>query len=111
MLLGLLAAVPQILRMHARRSCSGQSMTGWAMGLACNAALGYLNLTVYQAFLLGTANLMSVVMCMAAIWLIWRFSGSAGECSHRRLVHDLPTTEFEALASAVRERERQLTTK
>ena len=100
MLLGLAGGVPQIVRMLSARSAAGQSPSGWAMGMACNMAMAYVNLVGLHATLLAASNLLSMTLCGVAITLIVRLEDRRPPAASV-VVHELPTAEFEALREAV----------
>jgi hypothetical protein len=126
MAMGLAAALPQILRMFMTRSSGGQSVLGWGMGLMTNLSMAYVNLFGFGAKTLMLSNVVSAVLCIAAMLLIVRFGSpedapvfdedlavtepvqlravppvaAAPIASHGVLV-DMPTTEFAALRDAV----------
>jgi hypothetical protein len=70
MALGLGGIVPQIVRMARARSAAGQSPLGWAMCLAANSAMAYVNITAFGALILAASNLLAATLCAIAVVLI-----------------------------------------
>lgn len=122
MALGLAAALPQLTQMLKERSSDGQSMLGWAMGLATNVSMAYVNLAGFGAKALMASNLLSATLCAIAMLLIVRFGDHAAEVvsgharapraaasarpigtEHRGTLIAMPTTEFAALRQVVLE--------
>lgn len=115
MAVGLAAALPQIIRMHRTRSSGGQSVMGWGMGLITNLSMAYVNLFGFGAAALMASNLVSAVLCVAAMALIVRFGADADDLSateaielrpvaatvHHGALVEMPTQEFVALREAV----------
>lgn len=117
MAVGLAAALPQIIRMHRTRSSGGQSVMGWGMGLITNLSMAYVNLFGFGAAALMASNLVSAVLCVAAMALIVRFGADADDLAatdvvqlrpvapsvpvHHGALVEMPTQEFVALRDAV----------
>jgi hypothetical protein len=72
-LIGIAGIVPQLITMLRARSSAGQSTVGWSFGIATNAALAFVNLLGYHAFVLGAGNLLSLSGCLTALYLVRRF--------------------------------------
>ena len=70
MALGLGGIVPQIIRMVRARSGAGQSPAGWAMCLAANSAMAYVNITAFSALVLAASNLLAALLAGVAVALI-----------------------------------------
>jgi hypothetical protein len=70
MALGLGGIVPQLARMARSRSAAGQAPLGWAMGLAANLAMAYVNGFGFGAALLTASNLLAAGLCAIALALV-----------------------------------------
>ena len=70
MALGLGGIVPQIVRMARARAAAGQSLAGWAMCLAANSAMAYVNYSAFGALLLTAWNVLAALLCSVAIALV-----------------------------------------
>jgi hypothetical protein len=116
MILSIGGIVPQLLRMARARSSAGQSPLGWAMGVAANASMAYVNGVAFGSALLLSSSVASGALCLAALTLVVRYAGSdsperalaapAARPAHDA-VHDLATQEFEILRDAVLDIDRQ----
>lgn len=97
-LIGLIAAVPQLVRMHRSRTAAGQAASGWWLGLTCNLMLGYVHFAGHHDVMLAAGNALSGTLCAAALWQIKQYGTSL--CWHTT-VDQLPHQEFETLHHAV----------
>jgi hypothetical protein len=70
MVLGLGGIVPQLVRMVRARSAAGQSALGWAMGLAANLSMVYVNGAGLGAELLCISSVAGGTLCAVALALI-----------------------------------------
>jgi hypothetical protein len=73
---GLAGLVPQIWAMTSTRSSSGQSPTGWSLGIGVNALMAYVNLVAYHAVGLAFGNAMGMLLCSVALGAVLRFRQS-----------------------------------
>jgi hypothetical protein len=96
---GIAGIAPQLITMLRARSSAGQSTVGWGFGIATNAALGFVNLLGYHAFVLGLGNLISLSGCLTAVYLVRRYRPVQN--AEPGIVGDLRTQEFEVLREAV----------
>jgi hypothetical protein len=96
---GLAGLVPQIWAMTSTRSSSGQSPTGWTLGIGVNVLMGYVNFAAYHANGLAVGNALGVLLCSVALAAVLRFR--APEVAEEdRPVMEAP--EFAAAPTAVR---------
>src|SRR3712207_3674375 len=70
MALGLGGIVPQIVRMARARSAGGQSPIGWAMALAANSTMAYVNYTAFGALIVTTWGWLAALLCATALILV-----------------------------------------
>jgi hypothetical protein len=104
--IGLAAALPQLAAMLRARSAAGQSALGWSLGAFVNVLMAYVNLVGYGATVLAAGNVASVLLCLTAVALVWRFGDSATADDTVRL-DELPTTEFHALRDQLEDEARR----
>jgi hypothetical protein len=94
--------VPQLVTMFRTRSSSGQSILGWALAFAANAALGFVNRFGYHSTVLAIGNVLSASACLTAICLVRLYRRApAGEPPVVDSVTDMRTQEFIVLREAV----------
>jgi hypothetical protein len=93
-LIGIAGIVPQLITMLRARSSAGQSTVGWSFGIATNAALAFVNLLGYHAFVLGAGNLLSLSGCLTALYLVRRFRAPQADLN---TTSALRTQEFAVL--------------
>jgi hypothetical protein len=62
--------VPQLVAMLRTHTSSGQSCLGWALALAANSALAYVNWFGYHSPVLAIGNVLSLSACLTAIGLV-----------------------------------------
>jgi hypothetical protein len=102
MALGLGGIVPQLVRMVQTRSAAGQSPLGWAMGLAANLSMAYVNGMAFSAVLLCASNLAAGALCACAVGLVVVLGRRSPQPEPSLdFVHDLPTQELVVLREAV----------
>jgi hypothetical protein len=75
MALGLGGIVPQLVCMARARSAAGQSPSGWAMGVAANLSMGYVNGVAFHATMLSVYALSAAALCSAALALTLLYGG------------------------------------
>jgi hypothetical protein len=101
MVLGLGGIVPQLVRMVQTRSAAGQSPLGWAMGLAANLSMAYVNGMAFSALLLCASNLAAGALCACAVGLVVVLGRRGQPEPSLAFVHELPTQELVVLRDAV----------
>jgi hypothetical protein len=74
---GLAGLVPQIWAMARTRSSSGQSPTGWTLGIGVNLLMGYVNFVAYDARGLAVGNVLGVLLCGIALTAVLRYRRTA----------------------------------
>lgn len=102
---GIVGIVPQLITMLRTRSAGGQSPLGWALGAGADLALAFVNALGYHAIVLAAGNLLGLVGCLLAVWLVRRYrdvepaiaSGPVGP----GVVAEMHTQEFVVLREAV----------
>jgi hypothetical protein len=94
--IGLAAALPQLIAMTRARSAAGQSALGWSLGAFVNVLMGYVNAAGYHASLLALGNGTSLLICIAALLLVLRLGAGP-----KPTLADLPTSEFDVLRDSV----------
>ena len=109
---GVLAILPQISRMLRHRSAQGQSPVGWALGALTNAGMLLVNTQVYDNRVLAAGNLMSLLGCLVAVILTWRYHPRRSAPSISPQAHvvwdEMPTQELVLLHDAIlKEKERR----
>jgi hypothetical protein len=93
--IGLAAALPQLYAMIRARSAAGQSALGWMLGATVNTLMAYVNYVGYHATPLALGNVLSLLICLAAVGLVARYGEEAE--SAPLAFHELPTMELVAL--------------
>jgi hypothetical protein len=93
--IGLAAALPQLYAMIRARSAAGQSALGWMLGATVNTLMAYVNYVGYHATPLALGNVLSLMICLAAVGLVARYGEDAADAP--LAIHELPTMEFVAL--------------